>query len=76
MCFNLLILGLAGSSSASLHTKSYVFDRQHVFVGSLNLDPRSVVENTEIGMIIESPEIAADIAEWFDTYSRSDSYRR
>ena len=31
--------GAGGSSKASLHTKSFVFDRKQVFIGSLNLDP-------------------------------------
>jgi putative cardiolipin synthase len=55
-----------GSSSASLHAKSFVFDRREVFIGSLNLDPRSVIHNTEIGVVLASPEIAQGMAEWFD----------
>jgi hypothetical protein len=31
--------GVGGSSKASLHAKSFVFDRRQVFIGSLNLDP-------------------------------------
>ncbi|HET6370802.1 MAG TPA: phospholipase D family protein, partial [Nitrospiria bacterium] len=45
--------GVGGSSKASLHTKSFVFDRQHVFIGSFNLDPRSVGQNTEIGVVFD-----------------------
>lgn len=55
-----------GSSKASLHTKSFVFDRERVFIGSLNLDPRSFVENTEIGVVLSVPEIAKEMAAWFD----------
>ncbi len=58
--------GYSGSGKASLHTKSFVFDRRDVFVGSLNLDPRAVVQNTEIGMVLESREIATQMADWFD----------
>jgi putative cardiolipin synthase len=58
--------GLGGSSKASLHAKSFVFDRRHVFIGSLNLDPRSVLENTEIGVVFDSPEIGEQIGEAFD----------
>lgn len=58
--------GQEGSSKASLHTKSFVFDRNKVFIGSLNLDPRSVVENTEIGVVIASPEMAGEMSTWFD----------
>ena len=47
-----------GSSKGSLHAKVYIFDKTSVFVGSRNLDPRSRKINTEIGVLIESPEIA------------------
>jgi putative cardiolipin synthase len=60
------IKGRAGSSAASLHTKSFVFDRKHVFIGSLNLDPRAVHHNTEIGVVFNSKEIANEMGEWFD----------
>ena len=56
----------SGSSKASLHTKSFVFDRQKVFIGSLNLDPRSVIENSEIGVVLESKEIAIGMSDIFD----------
>ena len=43
---------------AALHTKGFVVDRKELFVGSFNWDPRSAYINTELGIIIESPEIA------------------
>jgi putative cardiolipin synthase len=58
--------GAGGSSKASLHAKSFVFDRQQVFIGSMNLDPRAVVHNTEIGVVLASPEIAQGMGDWFD----------
>ncbi len=58
--------GPGGSSKASLHAKSFVFDREQVFIGSLNLDPRAVVHNTEIGVVLASREIAEGMGEWFD----------
>ncbi len=67
--------GVGGSSKASLHTKSFIFDRERVFIGSLNLDPRSVVENTEIGAVIESEVIAVGMAEWFDENIESIAFR-
>ncbi|MDG1326006.1 MAG: phospholipase D family protein [Opitutales bacterium] len=36
----------------SLHAKSLVIDEQIAFVGSYNLDPRSEIYNTELGVII------------------------
>jgi putative cardiolipin synthase len=58
--------GKLGSSKASLHAKSFVFDRKQVFIGSLNLDPRAVQHNTEIGVVFTSAEIANGMGEWFD----------
>jgi putative cardiolipin synthase len=58
--------GAAGSSKASLHAKSFVFDRGQVFIGSLNLDPRAMIHNTEIGVVLTSPEIAQGMGDWFD----------
>jgi len=55
-----------GSSKASLHAKTFVLDRKLVFIGSLNLDARSMVQNTEIGVVIASPEIAEKMAKAFD----------
>ena len=57
---------LAGKSRAALHAKSLVFDRKSVFIGSFNLDPRSAVLNTEIGVMIDSPEIAGRVGELMD----------
>ena len=58
--------GKTGSSKASLHAKSFVFDRRQVFIGSLNLDPRALEHNTEIGVVLEVPEIAEEMAVRFD----------
>lgn len=52
---------LFGSSGASLHTKAYVADGRHGFVGSFNLDPRSMNLNTEMGLLFEHPAAAAEL---------------
>ena len=44
-----------------LHTKAVVVDRRHVFIGSMNFDPRSKNINTEAGVFIESPLLADDV---------------
>jgi putative cardiolipin synthase len=46
-----------------LHAKTMVFDRKVVFVGSFNLDPRSVNLNTEMGLMVESETLAGAVAE-------------
>ena len=50
-------------SKASLHAKTYIIDGDIVFVGSLNLDPRSVRLNTENGVIYHSPELVTYMTE-------------
>jgi putative cardiolipin synthase len=45
-----------------LHTKAIVIDRERAFVGSPNVDPRSMVLNTEIGVVGEGTELAARVA--------------
>ena len=67
--------GASGSSKASLHAKSFVFDREQVFIGSLNLDPRAVVHNTEIGVVLDSREIAEGMGDWFDKNIERLSFR-
>jgi len=47
----------------ALHTKGFIVDRKELFVGSFNWDPRSAYINTELGVIIKSPEMAADAAD-------------
>lgn len=64
-----------GSSSSSLHAKTFVVDAQRVFVGSFNFDPRSANLNTELGFVIESPSLAAAIAKVFDEYLPTLAYR-
>jgi len=60
-------LSYSGSSGASLHAKMFVFDRQRVFIGSMNLDPRSVDINTEIGLLIDSPKLASSLLDRFES---------
>jgi putative cardiolipin synthase len=50
-----------GSSGASLHTKAATVDGERVFVGSFNLDPRSAWLNCEMGVLVRSPELAAQL---------------
>jgi len=56
----------SGSSKASLHAKSFTLDKKLVFIGSLNLDPRSIIENTEIGIMVHSRELAEALTVGFN----------
>jgi putative cardiolipin synthase len=64
----------SGSSSASLHAKTFAVDREHLFVGSFNFDPRSARLNTEMGLVIHSPVLAGRLAGSFDTLVPSRAY--
>jgi putative cardiolipin synthase len=52
-----------------------VIDRSTVFIGSLNLDPRSLQQNTEIGIVLKSSEIADRLAMFFDKIIPSIAFR-
>jgi len=66
----------ASSAPFALHAKAFVFDRRSVFLGSANLDPRSRTLNTEVGLVVESPELAAQIVDRFDRFANAEnSYR-
>lgn len=53
--------GPLGSSGSSLHAKTFGVDGGRVFVGSFNLDPRSIELNTEMGFVIDSAALARDL---------------
>jgi cardiolipin synthase C len=64
----------AEDAKATLHTKAFVVDRKEAFIGSFNFDPRSANINTELGVIIRSPEIAAAIADRIDYTAPSGAF--
>jgi putative cardiolipin synthase len=55
--------GFSGGSDSSLHTKAMILDKRKVFIGSFNFDPRSVFWNTEVGVLVDSPELAGYMRE-------------
>ncbi|MGF6303535.1 putative cardiolipin synthase [Paraburkholderia sp. WC7.3g] len=66
-------VGLVGSRSrASLHAKAYVIDHQILVIGSMNLDPRSANLNTELALVIHSPELANQVARIFERATQPD----
>jgi putative cardiolipin synthase len=50
------------SDLLTLHTKAMVIDRRSTFIGSLNLDPRSIKVNSEMGMLIANEDMAEALA--------------
>ncbi|HEX7913409.1 MAG TPA: phospholipase D family protein [Paraburkholderia sp.] len=67
---------VGAESRASLHAKTYVIDRQILVIGSMNLDPRSANLNTELALVIHSPQLAGQVAQLFDRATAPEvSYR-
>lgn len=59
-----------------LHAKTFVLDRSRVFIGSANMDPRSRNLNTEIGLMIDSPGLSAEVVDIFrEVTGPQNSYR-
>ena len=66
---------LLGTSLGRLHAKLAVVDRKTIFVGSMNLDPRSATINTELGAVIASPELAGELLRVIDSDRLQSAYR-
>lgn len=64
-----------GSSLGKLHAKLVVIDRHLSFIGSMNLDPRSANLNTELGAIVDSPELARELIRIIDIDRLQSAYR-
>jgi cardiolipin synthase C len=61
--------------SLTLHTKLVAVDRRYLFVGSLNLDPRAIDINTEMGVLIDAPEMVGPMVERFRARLPEFSYK-
>jgi cardiolipin synthase C len=68
-------LMLPGTSLGRLHAKTAVIDQSTVFIGSMNLDPRSESTNTELGVIAECPELAREVIRVINISKLQSSYR-
>jgi putative cardiolipin synthase len=68
-------LGVFGSSLGRLHAKTAIIDKHTVFVGSMNLDPRSDTQNTELGIFIESPQLAKELLRVINISKLQSAYR-
>ena len=66
---------LFGASVGRLHSKVAVVDRRYVFIGSMNLDPRSATINTELGAVVDSPQLAREMLRIIDLDRLQSAYR-
>ena len=63
---------VGGSSGAALHAKTFILDRKVLFVGTLNLDPRSVWSDTQNGIAVWSGDLAGQAARVFEECTTMD----
>ncbi len=68
-------IGLFGSSLGRLHAKMVTIDQRTVFIGSMNLDPRSASKNTELGVIVDSPDLAKEMMRVINISKLQTAYR-
>jgi putative cardiolipin synthase len=66
---------LFGKSLGRLHAKLVVIDKRKVFIGSMNLDPRSASINTELGAVIDSPALARELLRVIDIDRLHSTYK-
>lgn len=59
---------------ATLHTKAFIVDQRHVFIGSFNFDPRSANINTEMGVIIDDQNMARYFSQRVDDSLAEEAY--
>jgi putative cardiolipin synthase len=68
-------LMLPGMSLGRLHAKAAVIDQSMVYIGSVNLDPRSESTNTELGLVAKCPELAKEVIRVINISKLQSSYR-
>ena len=66
---------LFGESLGRLHAKLVVVDKSVLFIGSMNLDPRSASLNTELGAVVRSPALAKELLRVIDIDRYQSAYR-
>lgn len=59
---------------SGLHSKIIAYDHTNTYVGSMNMDPRSIYENTELGVVVDSPKLSRNITSWFDLNLKGVAY--
>ena len=65
----------AGASRASLHSKAVIIDSRLAVIGSMNLDLRSQLKNSEVALVIRSPALAREAIRLVETSFANGSYR-
>lgn len=51
----------------AIHAKSLLIDGRKLYIGTFNLDPRSANLNTEVGILMDNPQLGAQLSESIQT---------
>jgi phospholipase D3/4 len=52
-----------------MHQKLWIVDRRHIYLGSANMDWRSIAQVKEMGVVVEDcPELAGDAIKYFESW--------
>jgi phosphatidylserine/phosphatidylglycerophosphate/cardiolipin synthase-like enzyme len=65
----------SGTSRASLHSKAVIIDGLLSMIGSMNLDLRSQLKNSEVGLLIRSRPIAQQATAQIENTFARDAYK-
>jgi cardiolipin synthase C len=64
-----------GKTRASLHSKAVIIDQRYSVIGSMNLDLRSQLKNSEVGLLIRSLPLAQQATRQIESTLASAAYR-
>lgn len=67
--------GASGGSRASLHSKLVVMDGRLIVVGSMNLDLRSQLQNSEVALLMRSQSLSAQATRLIEATLANEAYR-
>ena len=67
--------GSSGASRASLHAKAVVVDNRLLVIGSMNLDLRSKLQNSEVAIAIRNRKLSAEATALIEPGLSSGAYR-
>jgi phosphatidylserine/phosphatidylglycerophosphate/cardiolipin synthase-like enzyme len=68
-------VGSSGASHASLHAKAVVVDNRLLVIGSMNLDLRSKLQNTEVAIAIRNRQLASEATALIEPGLTTGAYR-
>lgn len=54
------------SPRVTSHAKVAVIDGRHIYLGSHNLTQSALFHNNELSLLVDSPELAAEVRAWLD----------